>query len=248
LAVCLEAAETGGMNLPPNPHHRHRFPAEIISHAVWLYHLFSLSLRDVELILAERGIVVSYETVRRWCKKFAASFADRLRRGRPRPGDKWHMDEVFIRIQGVQHYLWRAVDQDGVVLDILVQARRDGQAAKRFFKRLLTGLQYEPRVIVTDKLLSYGVAQRQLLPGVEHRQSRYLNNRAENSHRPTRRRERQMQRFKSSRQAQDFLSAHAFIYGHFRPRRHQLTAPDYREIRSQAFIIWLQETCVQNAA
>jgi putative transposase len=191
------------MNLPPNPHHRHRFPAEIISHAVWLYHLFSLSLRDVELILAERGIVVSYETVRRWCKKFAASFADRLRRGRPRPGDKWHMDEVFIRIQGVQHYLWRAVDQDGVVLDILVQARRDGQAAKRFFKRLLTGLQYEPRVIVTDKLLSYGVAQRQLLPGVEHRQSRYLNNRAENSHRPTRRRERQMQRFKSSRQAQD---------------------------------------------
>jgi putative transposase len=206
------------MNLPPNPHHRHRFPAEIISHAVWLYHLFSLSLRDVELILAERGIVVSYETVRRWCKKFAASFADRLRRGRPRPGDKWHMDEVFIRIQGVQHYLWRAVDQDGVVLDILVQARRDAQAAKRFFKRLLTGLQYEPRVIVTDKLLSYGVAQRQLLPGVGHRQSRYLNNRAENSHRPTRRRERQMQRFKSSRQAQDFLSAHAFIYGHFRPR------------------------------
>jgi putative transposase len=236
------------MNLPPNPHHRHRFPAEIISHAVWLYHLFSLSLRDVELILAERGIVVSYETVRRWCKKFAASFADRLRRGRPRPGDKWHMDEVFIRIQGVQHYLWRAVDQDGVVLDILVQARRDGQAAKRFFKRLLTGLQYEPRVIVTDKLLSYGVAQRQLLPDVEHRQSRYLNNRAENSHRPTRRRERQMQRFKSSRQAQDFLSAHAFIYGHFRPRRHQLTAPDYREIRSQAFNVWLQETCVQNAA
>ncbi len=153
------------MTSPPDPHYRHRFPAEIISYAVWLYHVFSLSLRDVELILAERGIVVSYETVRRWCKKFAASFANRLRRRRPRPGDKWHMDEVFIRIQGVQHYLWRAVDQDGVVLDILVQARRDGQAAKRFFKRLLTGLQYEPRVIVTDKLRSYGVAQRQLLPG-----------------------------------------------------------------------------------
>jgi putative transposase len=148
----------------------------------------------------------------------------------------------------VQHYLWRAVDQDGVVLDILVQARRDAQAAKRFFKRLLAGLHYEPRVIVTDKLRSYGVAQRQLLPDVEHRQSRYLNNRAENSHRPTRRRERQMQRFKSSRQAQDFLSAHAFIYGHFRPRRHQLTAPDYREVRSQAFNVWLQETCAQNAA
>ena len=157
------------------------------------------------------------------------------------------MDEVFIRIQGVQHYLWRAVDQDGVALDILVQARRDAQAAKRFFKRLLTGLQYEPRVIVTDKLRSYGVAQRQLLPGVEHRQSRYLNNRAENSHRPTRRRERQMQRFKSSRQAQDFLSAHAFIYGHFHGRRHQLAASDHREIRSHAFNVWHRETCARSA-
>jgi putative transposase len=134
------------------------------------------------------------------------------------------------------------------VLDILVQARRDAQAAKRFFKRLLKGLQYEPRMIVTDKLRSYGVAQRQLLPGVEHRQSRYLNNRAENSHRPTRRRERQMQRFKSPRQAQDFLSAHSFIYGHFRPRRHQLAAADYREIRSNAFNVWRQETCTPSAA
>ena len=234
-----EGDPTGGMTLPPDPHYRHRFPAEIISYAVWLYHVFSLSLRDVELILAERGVVVSYETVRRWCQKFAASFADR----RPRPGDRWHMDEVFIRIRGVQHYLWRAVDQDGVVLDILVQARRDAQAAKRFFKRLLTSLPYEPRVIVTDKLRSYGVAQCQLLPGVEHRQSRYLNNRAENSHRPTRRRERQMQRFKSSRQAQDFLSAHSFIYGHFRPRRHRLAACIYREIRSDAFNVWHEETC-----
>jgi transposase-like protein len=130
----MEADETGGMDPALDPHYRHRFPAEIISHAIWLYHVFSLSLRDVELILAERGVVVSYETVRRWCKKFAASFADRLRRGRPRPGDKWHLDEVFIRIQGVQRYLWRAVDQDDVVLDILVQARRDGTAAKRFFK------------------------------------------------------------------------------------------------------------------
>src|SRR3984957_4991317 len=233
---------------PPDPHYRHRFPAEIISHAVWLSHVFSLSLRDVELILAERGIVVSHETVRRWCKKFAGSFADRLRRRRPQPGDKWHMDEVFIRIQGVQHYLWRAVDQDGVVLDILVQARRDAQAAKRFFKRLLAGLQYGPRVIVTDKLRSYGVAQRQLLPGVEHRQSRYLNNRAENSHRPTRRRERQMQRFKASRHAQSFLSAHSFIYGHFRPRRHLMTAANYRDSRATAFRVWREETCARMAA
>ena len=178
----------------------------------------------------------SPETVRRWCKKFGASFADRLRRHRPRPGDKWHLDEVFIRIQGVQQYLWRAVDQNGVVLDILVQARRDGKDAKRFFRRLLKGLQYVPRVIVTDKLRSYGVARRQLLSGIEHRQSRYLNNRAENSHRPTRRRERQMQRFKSTEQAQDFLSAHSFIYGHFRSRRHQLAAHAYRVIRSDAML------------
>src|SRR6516165_369522 len=196
-------AETECMKPYPDPQYRHRFPVEAISHAVWLYHVFSLSLRDVELLLAERGIVVSYETVRRWCNKFGQTFANRLRSRRPRPGDKWHMDEVFIRIQGAQHYLWRAVDQHGVVLDILVQDRRDGQAAKNFFRRLLKGLQYAPRVIVNDKLRSYGVARRHLLPNVEHRQSRYLNNRVENSHRPTRRRERQMQRFKIFRASPD---------------------------------------------
>jgi putative transposase len=211
---------------------------EPITHAVWLYHVFSLSLRNVELLLAERGVVVSHETVRRWCEKFGQTFAYRLRRRRPRPGDKWHMDEVFIRIQGVQYYLWRAVDQDGVVLDILVQPRRDAKAAKRFFRRLLKGLQYIPRMIVTDKLGSSVVAQRQLLPNVEHRQSRYVNNRAENSHRPTRRRERQMQRFKSPEQAQDFLSAHAFIHGHFHPRRNLQTASSYRAIRTEAFNSW----------
>jgi putative transposase len=236
------------MKPPPDPGYRHRFPAEIITHAVWLYHVFSLSLRDVELLLAERGIVVSYETVRRWCKKFGEGFAKCLRRRRPRPGDKWYMDEVFIRIGGVQHYLWRAVDQDGVVLDILVQRRRDGNAAKRFFRRLLKGLQYVPRVIVTDKLQSYGVAHRQLLPKVEHRQSRYLNNRAENSHRPTRQRERQMQRFKSPEQAQDFLFSHAFIHGHFHPRRHLLTASSYRAIRTEALNVWHQETCARGVA
>ena len=236
------------MKPPPDPHYRHRFPAEIISHAVGLYHVFSLSLRDVGLLLAERGIVVSYETVRRWCKKFGQSFARRLRRRRPRAGDKWHLDEVFIRIQGVQHYLWRAVDQNGVVLDILVQPRRDAKAAKRFFRRLLKDLQYAPRVIVTDKLRSYGLARRALLPNVEHRQSRYLNNRAENSHRPERRREQQMQRFKSSEQAQDFLSSHAFIHGHFHPRRHLMASRDYRTARIEAFKIWHQETCVQMVA
>src|SRR3954466_10910504 len=157
------------------------------------------------------------------------------------------MDEVFIRIEGVQHYLWRAVDQSGVVLDIVVQPRWDATAAKRFFRRLLKGLQYVPRVIVTDKLRSYGVAQRALLPNVEHRQKRYLNNRAENSHRPTRRRERQMQRFKSPGHAQDFLAAHAMIYGHFRPRRHLMSADQYRRARAKAFQIWRQETCVHIA-
>ena len=146
------------------------------------------------------------------------------------------------------HYLWRAVDQHGVVLDILVQGRRNATAAKRFFKRLLAGLKYKPRRIVTDGLRSYGVAKREVLPEARHRTSRYLNNRAENSHRPTRRRERQMQRFKSPEQAQRFLSSHAFIHGHFHPRRHLMSAAHYRRARTKAFRIWRQETCVQIAA
>jgi putative transposase len=236
------------MKPPPDPQYRHRFPAEIIRHAVWLYHVFSLSLRDVELLLAARGVVVSYESIRCWCAKFGASFASNLRRRRPKPGDKWHLDEVFIRIRGELQYLWRAVDQNGVVLDILVQSRRNAKAAKRFFKRLLRSLRYAPRVIVTDKLRSYGAAKLDVLPDVEHRQSRYLNNRVENSHRPTRRRERQMQRFKSPRQAQDFLFAHSFIYGHFHPRRHLATANEYRKAQDKAFRVWQQETCVRKPA
>ena len=226
----------------------YRFPAEIISHAVWLYHLFGLSFRDVEVILAERGIVVSHESIRQWCLKFGSEFARRLRRRRPKPGDTWHLDEVFLRINGVLHYLWRAVDQHGVVLDILVQDRRNATAAKRFFKRLLAGLRFKPKRIVTDGLRSYGVAKREILPEARHRTSRYLNNRAENSHRPTRRRERQMQRFKSPEQAQRFLSAHSMIYGHFRPRRHLMSADQYRRARAKAFRIWWLETCVKMAA
>jgi putative transposase len=226
----------------------YRFPAEIISHAVWLYHVFSLSLRDVELIPAERGIAVTHESIRQWCLKFGADFARKLRRRRPKPGDTWHLDEVFLRINGVLHYLWRAVDQNGVVLDILVQGRRNATAAKRFFKRLLAGLRYKPKRIVTDGLRSYGAAKREVLPDVRHRTRRYLNNRAENSHRPTRRRERQMQRFKSPAQAQRFLSSHAMIYGHFRSRRHLMSADRYRRSRTEAFRIWRQETRVQVAA
>jgi putative transposase len=192
--------------------------------------------------MPQRGVEVSYETIRQWSYRFGQEFANKLRRRRPRQGDKWHMDEVFVRLQGQQHYLWRAVDQDGNVLDILVQSRRNAKAAKRFFRKLLKGLQYVPRVIVTDQLKSYGAAKKQILPGVEHRQSRYLNNCAENSHRSTRKRERHMQRFKSARQAQRFLSAYGPLYQHFRPRRHQMTAAEYRTARAQAFGVWQEET------
>ncbi|MFC0387942.1 IS6 family transposase [Muricoccus vinaceus] len=230
-----------------NPFRRFRYPAEVIQHAVWLYHCFSLSLRDVELILAARGIVVSYESIREWGLRFGRLFANELKRRRPRPGDKWYMDEVFIRIRGKQHLLWRAVDQDGNVLDVLLQSRRSAKAAKRFFRKLLKGLQYVPRVIVTDKLRSYAAAKRDILPGVEHRQSRYLNNRAEVSHQPTRRRERQMQRFKSARHAQRFLSTHSRIHNHFQLRRHRLTADQHREARSAAFGTWRDVTGVASA-
>ena len=232
----------------PDPYRGFRFPAEIIAHAVWLYHCFSLSLRDVETILAQRGIVVSYESIRAWSLRFGRVFANALKRRRPRPGDKWHLDEVFLRIGGKQHYLWRAVDQHGTVLDILVQSRRNAKAARRFFKKLLKGLQYVPRVIVTDKLRSYGAAKRQILPGVEHRQSRYLNNCAEVSHQPTRRRERQMQRFKSARHAQRFLSSHGQIHNLFQLRRHLLTAIDHRAARDRAFQTWRDVAGIPRAA
>ncbi len=154
-----------------------RFPQEIISHAVWLYYRFPLSFRDVEELLFARGIIVTYETVRQWCRKFGQEYASRLRQRRARTGDKWHLDEVFLKINGKRHYLWRAVDQQGNIFDILVQSRRNKGAAKKCFRKLLKGCEYISRVIVTDKLGSYGAAKREVLPGVEHRQSRYLNNR-----------------------------------------------------------------------
>ena len=223
---------------PTNLYRRHRFPAEIISHCVWLYFRFCLSYRDVEELMAERGVILTYEAVRYWCRKFGQTYANELRRRRPRPGDKWHLDEVFLTIHGERHYLWRAVDQEGHVLDILVQRRRDKQAAKKFFRRLLTGLTYVPRVIITDQLKSYGAAKREVLPSVEHRQHRYLNNRAENSHQPTRQRERRMQGFKSPGHAQRFLASYGPIAQHFRPRRHRLSAPVYRQEMRQRFQIW----------
>jgi putative transposase len=180
----------------------HRFPVAIISHAVWLYFRFCLSFRDVEELLLERGVVVTSEAIRQGCRKFGQTYATQLRRRRPRPGDKWHMDEMCLAIKGERHYLWRAAEQEGTVLDILAQRRRDKRAAKKFFRKLLKGLTYVPRVIITDKLKSYAAAKREILPGVEHRQHRYLNNRAENSHQPTRQRERHMHRFKSPAHAQ----------------------------------------------
>ena len=236
------------MKIEPSAYHGFRFPADIISHAVWLYHGFSLSRRDVETILAQRGIVVSCKSIRAWGLRFGRAFANALKRRRPRPGDKWHLDEVFLRIGGKQHYLWRAVDQHGTVLDILVQSRRNTKAAKRFFKKLLKGLQYVPRVIVTDKLKSYAAAKRTILPGVEHRQSRYLNNRVEVSHQPTRRRERQMQRFKSARHAQRFLSSPGQIHNLFQLRRHLLSANDHRAARDRAFQTWHDVAGVARAA
>src|ERR1700754_1077377 len=184
----------------------HRFPPEIISHAVWLYFRFPLSLRMVEEMLAARGIIVSHETVRQWGLKFGQAFANQIRRRLPQAGDKWHLDEVVITIAGQKHWLWRAVDQDGIVLDVLVQSRRDQQAAKRLLRKLLKKHLRAPRVLITDKLRSYGAAKREIMPGVEHRQHKGLNNRADNSHQPAGRRERIMKRFKSPRQVQRFLS------------------------------------------
>lgn len=202
----------------------HRFPAEIISHAVWLYFRFCLSFRDVGELLFERGVVVTYEAIHKWCRKFGQQYANQLHRRRPRPSDKWHLDDVFLTIKGEHHSRWRAVDQEGNVLDIVVPRHRDKRAAKKFFCKLLKGLTYVPRVIVTDKLKSYEAAKREILPGVEHRQHRYLNNRVENAHQPTRQRE-QRQRFKSPGHAQRFLSAYGPIAQHFCPRRHRFAAP-----------------------
>ncbi len=225
-----------------NPYRGHRFPKEIISHCVWLYFRFGVSFRDVEELMAARSVLVSYETVRRWCEKFGKKYAAGLRRRRVSTGDKWHLDEVFLKINGMTHYLWRAVDQKGVVLDILVQPKRDRFAAIRFFRKLLRVTGCKPRVIITDKLRSYGAAKRVVMPGVAHRQHRYLNNRAENSHQPTRERERRMRRFKSARHAQRFVEVHGIVASHFRPRCHLLSAPDYRQLRSKRFRVWNEVT------
>jgi putative transposase len=208
----------------PVSYKRHRFPPQIIAHAVWLYFRFPLSLRLVEEMLLERGIVVSHETIRRWATKFGPAFARRLKRKTPSPCDIWHLDEVVITIASQQHWLWRAVDQDGYVLDEIVQTRRDTKAAKRLLKRLLKKQGCPPRRMITDKLGSYAAARRQIMPAVEHRSHKGLNNRAENSHLPLRRRERAMQGFRSPGGLQRFVNVFSAVRNLFAPPRSRRSA------------------------
>ncbi len=222
----------------------HRFPAEVIAHAVRLYLRFALSFRDVEELLAERGIVVSYETVRRWVAKFGAQYAEELRRRESRRGRTWHMDEMATRIGGQVHWLWRAVDEHGQTLDVLLQEHRDAAAAERFFRRLLVVADgIPPARITTDKLGSYAAALARLpeLASTEHQQVRSAmrcNNRVEQAHQPTRVRERVMRRFKSMASAQRFVDAFSRVSNLFRPRRHLLTAAAYRATMRERVATW----------
>ena len=221
----------------------YRIPAEIISHAVWLYHRFCLSFRDVEDLLAQRGITVSYETICRWCQTFGLDYARTLRRRGGQLGDTWYLDEVFVTFHGRRQYLWRAVDQDGDLVDILVQTRRDRHAAVRFFRKVLKGQGRSPHRLITDKLRSYSAAHRTVMPSVVHSTQQYENNRAEVSHQPTRQREREMRRFKSAGHAQRFLSVHGLVQNLFRVGRHLLRSAHHRLLRSRAFAEWNAVTC-----
>lgn len=223
-------------------YHGYRFSPFIISHAVWLYHRFCLSFRDVEDLLAERGIVVSYESIRQWCNRFGPEYARKLKKRQGRLGGTWYLDEVFIKISGELHYLWRAVDQDGDTIDILMQKRRNKAAAKRFFRKLLKSQHQPPWRMITDKLKSYSAAHREVMPSVTHSTEQYENNRAEVSHEPTRQRERQMRRFKSAGQAQRFLTVYGVVGNLFRLGRHLTRAVHYREFRSRAFCAWQEVT------
>ena len=231
------------MRSQPASYHGYRFPPDIISHAVWLYHRFCLSFRDAEDLLAQRGVTVTYETIRQWCQRFGPVYARRLRRRRGRLGDTWHLDEVFVTIQGRQQYLWRAVDEDGDVLDLLVQSHRNRRAAVRFFRKLLKTQGRIPRRLITDQLRSYAAACRTVMPSVVHVTDQYANNRAEVSHQPTRQRERQMRRFKSAAQLQRFASVHGIVQNLFRVSRHLLRSAHHRLLRTRAFVEWDAVTC-----
>ncbi len=220
------------------PFKRHRFPSEIICHSVWLYARFTLSYRDIEDLLAERGLDISYETVRRWFLKFGQPIVRNLRRRRPTPSDYWHLDEMAIVIRGKRHWLWRAVDNEGEVLDFLVQPKRDARAAMKLIRKLLKRQGWAPTRIVTDKLRSYHVAFRSIGLTAEHIDNKRSNNRAENSHQPVRRRERKMQRFKSAASAQRFLNIHSAVYNTFYVQRHLLNRSRFKNLRTEAFDVW----------
>lgn len=225
--------------MKPISYKRHRFPPDVIQFAVWAYFRFTMSLRDVEDLLAYRGIEVSYETIRCWCRKFGPQIARRLRRTRPKPSGVWHLDEVFVRIGGRQMHLWRAVDSEGEVLDMLVQETRDAAAALKLMKKLLRNRRMVPELVVTDGLRSYSAALRELGLEDRHRPGRLReNNRAENSHLPIRRRERKMQGFKSKRSAERFLSIHAAVYNTFYTQRHLTSRRVLRIFRSAAQDAW----------
>jgi transposase-like protein len=217
---------------------RHRFPSEIIQHAVWLYARFTLSYRDVEDLLAQRGLDVSYETVRRWFLKFGEPIARNLRSSRPTPNDIWHLDEMVVIIRGKRHFLWRTVDSEGEVLDFLVQPRRNAKAALKLLRKLLKKHGFAPTKIVTDKLKSYHKAIRTLGVTAMHLDSKKANNRAENSHLPIRRRERKMQRFKSPGSAQRFLNIYSATYNTFYVQRHLLNRIHFKQARNDAFDVW----------
>jgi putative transposase len=228
--------------MQPISYARHQFPAEIIRHAVWLYLHLTLSYRDVEELLAERGIETSYETVRRWVSKFGPLFARNLRRLRPRPTGTWHLDEMVVSIQGRRMYLWRAVDSEGEVLDLLVQPKRDTAAALRLMRKLLRKQGFAPDQLVTDKLGSYSAARRDLGLAARHEQGLRKNNRAENSHQVVRRRERKQQRFKSPGSAQRFLSMHSAVHNTFNLQRHLVSRRTLRLFRAEAMRAWRQAT------
>ena len=217
---------------------RHRFPPVIIRHAVWLYFRFTLSYRDVEDLLAERGIDVSYETIRRWAEKFGREYARGLQVKRPMPSSTWHIDEVFLKIGGKKMYLWRAVDDEGEVLDILLQSRRNKFTAVKFLRRIIKKQNATPDVIVTDKWQASMSAVRDILPSTDHLVGKRLNNRAENSHQPTRRRERKQQRFKTAKSAQCFLSTFTTFYNHFNIQRHLISRPTMKQFREYALNSW----------
>lgn len=222
----------------PLSYRGHRFPPVLIQHAIWLYLRFTLSYRDVEELLAERGLDVSYETIRRWVLKFGPAIAQRLRKSRSQPHSQWHLDEMVARIGGRRMYVWRAVDAEGEVLDVLVQPRRDRKAAIRLMRKLLRKHGFVPMTLVTDKLPSYTAAFCDLGLAARHKRGLRLNNRAENSHRPIRRRERKIQRFKSAGSAQRFLSVHAAIYNVFDLQRHLISRKILRSFRAEAHRHW----------